>query len=87
MKLYTIHDAKAEFYNQPFFARSNGEALRTFQRLVNDTDQNNMISASPSDFTLCAIGVFNDQTGELVGVSAPVTITNGKDVKIHEQAA
>lgn len=83
MKLYTIHDAKAEFYGQPFYARTNTEALRTFGQLVNDHQNGGLIAQSPADFTLFCIGEFDDLTGE-VSSSGKQSLANGKDVQLQQ---
>lgn len=54
-----IYDSKAETYSQPTVARSNADALRQFEFLVNDT-QKTLVSMHPADFTLYRIGSYED---------------------------
>lgn len=63
MKVYTVHDAAALAYLQPFFARADGEAVRMFMDAANDPKH--MFSKSGKDFTLFAIGEFDELIGEL----------------------
>ena len=51
LKVYSIYDVRSLVYNQPFFARANGEAVRLFQSMVNDTNRDeNMISLYKSEY-------------------------------------
>ncbi|QCQ85097.1 nonstructural protein [Blackfly microvirus SF02] len=81
MKIYTINDSKASFYMQPFYARQNGEAIRTFAQAVNDTSNpNNLMARSPADYSLYEIGEFDELTGQITPVN-PVSLGNGVDFK------
>lgn len=83
MKLFTIHDNKSETFNQPFFARTNPEAIRYFGQMVNDRNPNNLLALSPTDFTLYSVGEFDEASGILSGAE-PQALCNGKDVKIEQ---
>lgn len=63
MKIYSIYDTKAEAYMQPWYARTKGEALRSFEQAVNDPQS--QLSKHPSDFTLFELGEFDEQMGIL----------------------
>lgn len=78
-KIYTVHDAKAAFYGQPFYARTNAEAIRSFTQLVNDPQH--QIGAHHADFTLFELGEYNEQTGEITVLKAPAPLGNGVDFK------
>lgn len=81
MKVYTINDSKAEFYQSPFFARTNDEAKRLFAQAVNDvSSKNNQLAQSPSDFTLFGVGSFDEVTG-LVTAITPSSLGNGLEFK------
>lgn len=60
-KIYTVYDAKAEFYATPFFARNNGEALRMFQEAAND--KTITIGQYPEDYALFCIGEWDELSG------------------------
>jgi len=80
MKLYSVNDAKAGFYGNPFSARTNSEAMRNFQQAINDTNPNNLMNAHPADFSLFEIGEFDDETGQITPI-APKHLANGVDFK------
>lgn len=63
MVMVSIRDFKSEAYMRPWFARSTGDAIRTFQTLVNKNDNDNMLYTHPSDFALYEIGLFDDSEG------------------------
>lgn len=76
MKMYSINDSKAEFYQNPFFARTNEEAKRTFAQVLNDKNPNNQYAQSPSDFTLFEVASFDEVTGVVTGL-VPFSLGNG----------
>lgn len=77
-KIFSIRDAKAEFYNQPFFQRSHGEAERTFKSLVQD--EKTMIGKFPSDYDLYFLGEFDSETGKSVMLDTPQHLVKGVDL-------
>lgn len=85
MKIYTIRDSKAEFYGQPFFSRTNGDAIRQFTQVLNDTSNpNNLAAKYPADYSLFEIGEFDDETGKIKAI-APNHLGGGVDFKTPEQ--
>jgi len=64
MKMFTVYDSKAEAYMQPFFAKSTGEALRSFSDTCQD--KNHIFSKHPEDFTLFELGTWDEQNSEFV---------------------
>jgi len=68
-KVFSIRDAKAQMYNQPFFQRTHGEAERNFQQLVKD--EKSMISKFPDDYDLYFIGEYDDNAGTLKPLDTP----------------
>lgn len=63
LKIFTVYDSKVESYMNPFFCKSVGEALRSFQEIAND--KNHQIGKYPADFTLFEIGTYNDENGRI----------------------
>lgn len=63
LKAYSIYDRKALVYHPPFFAHTDGAAVRNLSDLANDL--NTQIGRHPDDFVLYCIGVYDDQKGEL----------------------
>lgn len=72
LNMFTIYDSKTETYSPPFFMRTTGEAVRTFQDLSVDKDTS--IGRYPADFTLFEVGTFDDKTGTTVGNKAFVNL-------------
>lgn len=66
MKLlaFSVFDKAVNAFMPPFFARSAGEALRSFTDLANDPKTN--VGLHPSDFVLFACGEFDDGAGMFV---------------------
>ena len=58
LKIFTVYDAKAEAYMQPFFMQSTGQAIRSFEDTVNDTKS--VFNKHAQDFTLFEIGTYED---------------------------
>lgn len=61
LKMYTVYDSKVNAYLQPFFMKSNGEALRAWEESCNDNKTS--FYKYPQDFTLFEIGIWDDSTG------------------------
>jgi len=61
MKIYAVHDIKAEAYLQPFFAGTDGLAIRMFQAAANDQDHQFWKYAE--DYSLYHIGEWDESTG------------------------
>lgn len=49
---------------QPWYARTKGEALRSFEQAVNDPTT--QLSKHPSDFTLFELGEFDEHMGIII---------------------
>lgn len=64
---YSVYDNKALVYGTPFFAPTDGAAVRLFQELANDL--NTTVGRHPNDFSLFCVGSFDDQHAVLTGVS------------------
>ncbi len=65
MKLntYSIFDTASGLYSRPFFTQSDGEAIRSFGDIANDTDH--PIGKHPEHYTLLRVGIFDDATAKL----------------------
>ena len=69
LKMFSIRDQKAEVFNQPWFAKTHGEAERNFRQLVKDPKS--MVSQFPEDYSLYYIGQYDDQTGSVETLAEP----------------
>ena len=87
--MYTVHDAKAEAYLQPFFQQARGAAIRSFTDAVNRPDHS--FSQHPEDYTLFECGEFNDQTGiitmakVLTPLGCAIEYIKQQDLPLHSQ--
>lgn len=61
---YTLYDRKALQYHQPFFAVSDGAAVRMLQDLVGDN--NTLPGRHPGDFVMYCVGGYDDNNGSLL---------------------
>lgn len=76
MKLFTVHDKKAEAFLAPFVAKSVGDAARMFETECKNNDS--MFSKFPSDFTLISLGSWDERTGLILSESH-VIIANASE--------
>lgn len=63
IKVYAVYDSKVKAYMQPFFSQSDRDATIAFRVAANDGKS--VISTHPQDFSLMALGEFDDSTGRL----------------------
>lgn len=61
LHVYSVFDKAVGAYLQPFYARSNGEALRSFTEACNNGDS--VFSKHALDYTLVRLGEFDDNSG------------------------
>lgn len=61
--IYSVHDNAVGAFMSPFYARSKGEAVRSFTEAANDPKHQFALHAA--DYTLYCIGVFDDNSGML----------------------
>lgn len=64
---YSVYDNKALVYAPPFFAPTDGYAVRLFSDLVNDPGTS--VNRHPGDFALFQVGTYDDGHGALLAVS------------------
>lgn len=79
LHIYSIYDAKAEAYIQPFFATNEGMAKRMFHKAANDPETDFYKYAQ--DYTLFFIGFFSQSTGILHPNKAPETLGGALEFK------
>lgn len=71
-KIYSVRDAKADAFLQPFFAVNDAVAIRLFTTACMDDDH--LFSQHAEDYTLFRIGTFDPGSGavtasELISIS------------------
>lgn len=69
-QVFSIFDAKAKAFGQPFFAFNGSVAMRTVAAVARDGQS--LVSKFPEDYQLYHIGQFNDETALLEAVSPTV---------------
>lgn len=74
MKIFTVHDARAEAYLPPFYMRTKGEAIRAFETTVKDT--NSQFNKYPQDYTLVELGEFDESTADIKLLDKPTILEN-----------
>lgn len=85
LKMFSIRDSKGEIFNPPYYAKTHGEALRSFKTLSNDPKST--INQYPEDFDLYFLGEYDDQTGKLKPNDTPqhiekaVTVMSEKNLQ------
>lgn len=72
LNAYSIFDRKALQYHPPFFAGTDGAAVRMLSDTVNDP--NTSLSRHPADYVLFHIGTYDDSNGGLHPVSPLVHV-------------
>lgn len=65
MKMYAIYDRKAEMYNRPYYANTDGQAAREVLAAMRDPQVS--LSQYPADYSLWHVGQFDDATGIVCG--------------------
>lgn len=69
LKAYSIRDAKAETFQQPFYKHTHGEAERDFTAVTRDPKTT--LHQFPEDFDLYHIGVFDTDSGKFQSLDTP----------------
>lgn len=70
-EVWTVFDSAAGFYMPPFYARSKGEAIRSFRESANDDRSN--IKKYADQFTLFHLGFYDDATAAFDPLPAPMS--------------
>jgi len=77
MKIFSIHDSKAEAYLTPNFFKTTGEALRAFETTTKNPDT--QFNKYPHDFTLVEIGHYDELTGTLTSNDKPTILASASE--------
>lgn len=86
LKMYAVFDSATEMYGRPFFMVADGQAMRSFKDQVNAKDATNELSNHPDDFTLFALGDFDDNTGRFRVLDVPSSLVRGKDIRLLSES-
>lgn len=77
LKLFSVRDAQLGF-GTVFTAANDAVAIRTFASAVNS--EGSILHDAPEDFSLCRLGEFNEDTGEVFGY-LPTVVTTAVSVR------
>lgn len=81
VKVCSVFDSKVGAFQQPFFARTAGEAVRMFEDAVKKPDSG--FFAHPGDYSLFDLGSFDDSTGKFEMPTAPVELVAGGSLAVN----
>lgn len=73
MIAFAVHDKAVGAFLPVFFARSKGEAIRSFTQAA--TQQDHQFAKNAGDYTLYCVGEFDDSNGALVGIDPQRMLT------------
>jgi len=79
LKVFVVYDSKVGAYMQPFFCRSIGEAMRSWENVCNDGKS--MMSSHPADFTLFEVAEYDELTGRFGQFDALKSLGTALEVK------
>jgi len=79
MIICTVYDSAIETFGRPFFVTHRGQAVRSFSDEVKNKDSSSELANHSDDFTLYAIGEYEDSTG-IVSHHQHEVLIRGKDV-------
>lgn len=74
LMIVACKDAAVGTFMRPWFCRSKPEAVRLFGDVVNRSEGENQIAQHPDDYSLWYLAEFDENTGQIVGVSSPEKI-------------
>lgn len=77
--LYCVYDSCAGYYDRPFCAQADGEAVRSFSDIAGDAEH--PIGKHPEHYSLYRVGAFDNNTSKIVPEDAVVL------AKAHELIA
>jgi len=72
LKMFSIRDAKAEAFLQPFYMTNSGQAIRAVSDIV--TDPKHQFTRYPDDFVLYELGTWDDSDGKVKLPATPIML-------------
>lgn len=77
--VYSVFDSKISAHLQPMFCLTEGQAIRSFSDAV--MDDKTSLFLHPHDYSLFQIGEFDQHSGMLFPLTAPIQIITGSEVR------
>ncbi len=65
LNVYSVFDTASAMYDRPFFAQTDGQALRSFGDIAVNAEH--PIGQHPKDYALYKIGTYDDNKGKIEG--------------------
>lgn len=84
LQMFTVYDTAVEAYMTPFFMRSKGEAIRSFEAACKDPEHN--FAKNPTDFVLFYLGEYDDETGQITQDNPPISLGTALEHQGRERA-
>ncbi len=84
-KIFSVYDIAAASFQKPFFAGQAGEAMRSFCDIC--ADDKHPLGQHPEDYTLMEVGVWDDQSGEILDIVSQKVITGVEAALIGREGA
>lgn len=81
LEIFAVYDRQVNAFLPPFYARSKGEAIRSFSEAVNDP--NKTFGKYAVDFALMSFGEFDDNSGSFI-THDPVRVIAANEVIENE---
>lgn len=81
MKIYSIHDKTAGYYQTPWFQPTSVHAVRLFRAEINRAAADNLLYTNAEDFDLVELGSWSSEQGELT-LAKPSVIATGLSLKV-----
>ena len=79
MKIFSVHDSKAEAYLPPIYFKTSAEAIRAFESSVQD--EKTQFNKYASDYTLVELGLFDENSGTITTSQIPRILANASEFK------
>lgn len=79
--IFAVRDNTAEYFERPFYARTKGEAIRSFTQAVQSSPNDSVLAAHPEQFGLYYLGLYDEQEGLIKALDAPELMGLGTDFK------
>lgn len=76
MKIYAIYDQATEAYGQPFFVKSQGQAVRSFKEECENKES--QFNKHPADYELWYIGEYDEETA-VITKNIPERVARAQD--------
>lgn len=78
-RIYAIYDVKSGMYGPAMTFVNDSTAVRSFQELLTSGDKQSLLAMYPADYILFCLGIYNQQTGVLQTLPAPMNVISGMD--------